>query len=224
MKFSYIFEKIDAHYRESWNKYFAPYRRKKLKYQDFTIISNNCWGGHVYRYFGMPYNSPTVGLFIFSEDYIKLVSNLEHYMNKEIEMISHDESKHKDELERRGKVESSCPIGRIDDIEIIFLHYKSDEEAKEKWTRRKERIHWNHVYVKMSEQNLCKEEHLKAFDRLPFDNKFVFVHKHFGLDAEVLYKEWESDDYVKDDTFVFHKYINLIKWINGEKDFKLRQQ
>ncbi|WP_113846262.1 DUF1919 domain-containing protein [Enterococcus durans] len=26
-----------------------------------AIISNNCWGGHVYRYFGMKYLSPAIG-------------------------------------------------------------------------------------------------------------------------------------------------------------------
>lgn len=27
----------------------APIRRKKLNNTDFSIISNNCWGGDVYR-------------------------------------------------------------------------------------------------------------------------------------------------------------------------------
>lgn len=31
--------------REKTNKYLAPYRRKLLLGTDFTIISNNCWGG-----------------------------------------------------------------------------------------------------------------------------------------------------------------------------------
>lgn len=224
MNIRYIIERVDAHYREHWNKYFASSRRRRLNCKEFTIISNNCWGGHVYRYFGLPYDSPTVGLFIFSEDYIKLVSNLKYYMQQDIEMITLEESKYKDELLRRGKVESTCPIGRIKDVEIIFLHYKSNEEAVEKWIRRKARIHWDHLYVKMSEQNLCKEEYLRTFDSLPYRNKFVFVHKDYGLDSQILYREWLSADQVLDDTFVFRKYVNLIRWINGEKDFKLRQK
>lgn len=31
--------------REKLNPVFAPFRRKKLIADDFTIISNNCWGG-----------------------------------------------------------------------------------------------------------------------------------------------------------------------------------
>lgn len=31
--------------REKLNPYFAKCRRNKLNNKDFTIISNNCWGG-----------------------------------------------------------------------------------------------------------------------------------------------------------------------------------
>ena len=31
-----------------WRIGFADYRKKKLKSTDFTIISNNCWGGMIY--------------------------------------------------------------------------------------------------------------------------------------------------------------------------------
>lgn len=31
--------------REELNPYFAKFRIKRLKTKDFTIISNNCWGG-----------------------------------------------------------------------------------------------------------------------------------------------------------------------------------
>lgn len=40
-----------------------PIRRKKLNNTDFTIISNNCWGGVCYEYFGMEKATPTVGMF-----------------------------------------------------------------------------------------------------------------------------------------------------------------
>lgn len=42
---------------------FADIRRKGLENTDFTIISNNCWGGMVYESYNLPKQSPTVGLF-----------------------------------------------------------------------------------------------------------------------------------------------------------------
>ena len=45
-------------------------RRESLLVQDFSIISNNCWGGSVYRRYRLKYSSPTVGLYMFANEYI----------------------------------------------------------------------------------------------------------------------------------------------------------
>lgn len=42
-------------------KFRAIFKRNKLKNKDFTIISNNCWGGLTYEEYGLPKMSPTVG-------------------------------------------------------------------------------------------------------------------------------------------------------------------
>lgn len=34
----------------------ARYRRKRIHQTDFTIISNNCWGGFIYQSYGLDYN------------------------------------------------------------------------------------------------------------------------------------------------------------------------
>ncbi len=59
---------------------FAKRRRERLQKKKFTIISNNCWGGYVCRCFNSLYQSPTVGLFIMPDDYIKFINNLEYYV------------------------------------------------------------------------------------------------------------------------------------------------
>ena len=40
--------------RKAW----ANVRNKKLKNKDFTIISNNCWGGMIYEVYGLQKTSP----------------------------------------------------------------------------------------------------------------------------------------------------------------------
>ncbi|MCA6056256.1 DUF1919 domain-containing protein, partial [Bacteroides thetaiotaomicron] len=70
--------------------------------------------------------------------------------------ITFKESRYRKILEQRGGKNIICPIGVFDDIEVIFLHYKTSEEASEKWRRRKARIYWNNIFFKMSEQNECK--------------------------------------------------------------------
>lgn len=206
--------------REKLNPYFAKSRRDKLKNKNFTIISNNCWGGHVYRYFGMPYDSPTIGLYFFSADYVKFVLNLKYYIGQELTFIDYTESKYKDELIKNNQL--NVPIGKLDDIELVFLHYHSIEEAHMKWNRRKERIHWDNLYYKMSEQNCCTKEQLELFDSIKNPNKFAFVTKDYGLKSQIIFKDCASMDYIPNDTTNFRKFINIINWLNGEP-FKLKQ-
>jgi len=220
---SYIQEKIDTlkiKIREELNPYLGKRRVAKLKNSRFTIISNNCWAGHVYRYYNLPYDSPTIGLFIYSEDYIKFIYNLRHYMKSEIKFISYTESKYREQIIKAHK--ENIPIGLIDDVEIFFLHYHSEEEARKKWNRRKERIHWDNLYFKMSEQNLCTPELLQKFDQFSSVNKFVFVSKDYGLNSQIVFKDWLDQCEVPNDTTNFRRYINVTKWLNHEP-FKLKQ-
>jgi len=212
-----IWTKIDVNLREKLNPYLAPMRRKRLNGggNSFTIISNNCWAGHVYRYFGLPYNTPTVGIYFFADDYIRFVSSLHEYLNKDLKMISLKESIHYQEIMSGRHDRSNTPIGRIGDVEIVFLHYKTDDEALTKWNRRKSRMNMDNLIVKMSEMNGCTLEHLKAFDRLPFDKKFVFTTKDYGLDTQIIFKEYMDSESVKNDTSKFRKYVNLENLING---------
>lgn len=157
-------------------KMFAPLRKKKLKFHDFTIISNNCWGGCVYESYGLQKKSPTVGLFMFAEDYIKFVRNLKKYANLELNFIKPEESKWKNFFEQ-DKNFGTYPIGLIQDIEIFFLHYHSRTEAKEKWERRCKRINWEKILIKFNDQNNCSEEDVKHFFELPYKNKLFFTIK-----------------------------------------------
>lgn len=215
-----IVDRVRIRVREICNPIVAPLRRRFLHNQNFTIISNNCWAGHVYRYYNICYNTPTVGLFFFSDDYIKFVYNLRHYLESELRFISIKESKYQNELINRGHI--NCPIGRLDDIEVVFLHYKSSEEAFIKWNRRKQRVIWDNIYFKFSEQNLCSFENLLAFDSLMTDKKLVFVSEDYGLKSQIVFKEYIGEHSVPNDTLNFRKYVNLTRFLN-QKPFKLHQ-
>ena len=82
-----------------WRKGFANMRKKKLKGTDFTIISNNCWGGMVYESYNLPKESPTVGLFFFADDYIFFLKNLKECLNAPLKFIQPEDSKCKDRSE-----------------------------------------------------------------------------------------------------------------------------
>ena len=186
------------------------YVRRRIKSRDFTIISNNCWAGSVYRYLGMPYLSPTVGLYFFADDYIRFLSDLRRYLSLELEFITADESKHKDELYRRGQQDR--PIGRLGDVEIVFLHYGSREEAGEKWNRRKKRVNYGHIYYKMSQQNGCNESHMKSFSDLPCSNLILLTsRKKPRYDCEFYWNGKTRNGEIAGDTEPFPGNISLVK-------------
>lgn len=159
-------------------------------------------------------------MYLFSADYVKFIGNLKYYIDKDLTFINYKDSKYKDELVKSNQ--EYVPIGKLDDIEIIFLHYHSEDEARTKWNRRKARIHWDNLYYKMSEQNQCSPDLLRQFDLIDLANKFVFVTRDYGLKSQVIFKDCANMDFIPNDTTNFRKFINIINWLNGNP-FKLKQ-
>jgi uncharacterized protein (DUF1919 family) len=210
-----LYNKIRHNIIEKTNPYIGGLRRKiDGVAPDFAIISNNCWAGSVYRWYNLPYLTPTAGLYFFADDYIRFLSNLKYYMSLPPERIPLSESKYKKILIERKQ--DSVPLGIIDDIEIVFLHYPTFEEAKDKWVRRAARVNWNNLIVKNSEMNYCSREHIMEFDRLPFDKKFIFTTRDYGIESQIIFKEYMGKDQVKDDTTIFNKYVDITKMIKNQ--------
>ncbi|MEH7235370.1 DUF1919 domain-containing protein [Bacillus sp. JJ1562] len=182
--------------------------RKRLKNKNFTIISNNCWGGIVYENLEIEYYTPFVGLFLYLDDYIKLLRNLEYYMSKKI--VFTDISKHEKANEERK--EKPYPIGLLDDVEIHFLHYKDEQEASAKWERRKRRMNWDNLFIKISEADDCTFDILQEFDRLTFPNKVSFTREDYpDLSNNVTFGNYK----VSTEMNHYNKYFDAVTWLNN---------
>ncbi len=196
-------------------KVFGKIRNLSLKSDKFTIISNNCWGGLVYQRYNLPYNTPTVGLYFFADDYIKFVSDLEYYLSLKLNFIDVEKSRHYEVLQRRGELD--VPIGILDDVEIVFLHYKDKEEAFNKWERRKTRVDRSNLIIKFSEMNQCTDQHLARFNNLPYKIKFVFTHNiRPDIESSVVYYGYEMKTEVENDTNKYADYIQIDSLINDK--------
>lgn len=187
-------------------------RRSRLKEKNFTIISNNCWGGRVYQYYNLPYLSPTVGMYFFADEYIKFLNNLSYYLSCDMKFCKTEDSKYYDEIK---KTDTQPIIGLLDDVEIVMLHYKSEEEAFEKWNRRKKRIRFENLIVKFNDQNLCTPMHIKKFDNLKYDNKICFCSKRYNEFKSIIwFKKYKNDFFVKNDVKHWRRYFNFTQYIN----------
>lgn len=209
-------EGIKIHLRNYYIRATAAWRKKKLSNIDFTIISNNCWGGLVYESYNLPKQTPTVGMYFMAEEYIRFVSNLKYYLCEcKMKFIPPEEARHKAFYAQDSRF-GSYPIARLGDVEIAMLHYHSEEEALEKWERRCKRVNWDRLIVKMNDQNEFTEEHAIAFENLPYANKVFFTVNSFRAgDCTVrVAKAPHRSILSSEEPFGASRHINITRLIN----------
>ena len=191
----------------------GKFKKRKLKCKNFTIISNNCFGGVVYRNNALEYMSPTCGMFIMPKDYIKFIYNLKEYLEYELKEVKLEDSIHKEYLK---EIDYPGIICKLNDIEIMFLHYKDFEEVKQKWERRSKRINFEKIIYKFNDQNYCTYDDLLKFEEFKAENKLCFTDKKYDNINSIIFTEFEKDGYILNDSKekIYKKYIDMYKYIN----------
>lgn len=200
----------------------AGIKRIGLRNENFTIISNNCWGGLVYDEYHLPYLSPTIGMWFPSEDYMKFVLNLEHYLACDLYRIGYKDCHARKLLVARkaaGRYRfdlDDMVIGRLDDVDIIFLHYHSFDDARAKWYRRRTRVNFDNLIVKFNDQNGFKNEYFETFSNLGFEHKLFFT-----VDKKFIQNDWcflyskKDDDGNVDDTVIGAQPFSIKRLLNS---------
>ena len=154
------------------------YERIRLRSQKIVIISNNCWGFECYKTLNREYNTPFVGLFFYPGDYIKLLRKFDQIGNEHLRF-----QKSSVHCEARP----NYPIGIVfEDVEIHFLHYSNEAEARDKWTRRIQKMKRSitdgaELLFKMCDSAGCTSSDLEIYHKLPI----VQQHKRvsFGVNS-----------------------------------------
>ena len=160
--------KISKYYRKFLRRKLNKKNQLKLNNHSFSLIASNCVGGVITHELGMRFDSPTVNLFFYPEDYLKLLSNFKYYI-QECSLVQ----------DIKLTLQNKYPVGKLDDIVIHFVHYRNFEEAKHKWETRCSRIHWDNLYFMMVERDGCTEEQVRKFDELPYEHKIIFTKKRY---------------------------------------------
>lgn len=198
--------------------YIAPLRRQGLTNLDFSIISNNCWAGRVYQFFNLPYSSPTIGLYFFPSDFNLFCNSLRYYTSLSPKIIQIENSKWRNKLPELHQDGKFPLIAKIEDIELMLLHYHSEQEFMEKWHRRCKRINFNNLIFKSNDQNHCTFEDFDNFCKLDLPGKKVFLcaNKDWAKQnpSATYCKDYEEYGFVKDDTMFPNEFINLKTLIN----------
>lgn len=200
-------------------------RKKKLENHSFSIISNTCVGGVITHNLGEQFRSPTVNLIIYEDQFMTFCRNLKAYSECPVEKPEGEESE-----QFKG---FSYPVGilrgaskNLPDIYLFFVHYKTFEDAREKWISRFARVNYDDIFVLMDRGMDAKDEILDEFYSLPYEHKVFLTDK---ADPErwkynFKFSYYEKDKYVAG---CLYKHLNkgikqylwldefdYLKWIN----------
>lgn len=200
------------------------YRRSRLRNRDFTIISNDCTGALMYRSLRMRKDSPTCDMTIGVYGFLPFCRHLKEYLSVPVD----------DPTEEDLKKFPGCkvPIGMLrggnglPDIGLVFTHYKTLEEAREKWYRRRERVHYDNLFVTVFWDDTAEESLLDEYEKLPY-RKVIFT----SLEDKARWKDTFRFSFmgqdINADVFTYKKGTGLfrfryldefdfVKWLNGE--------
>ena len=195
------------------NKFGSKKRNSKLINKDFSIISNNCFGGITYEYLDLQYLSPTIGLYFFAPEYIKFINNIKYYTSIPLVQCNAKDSKYYAELQKLNQTDKI--IGKLDDIEIVFLHYETFKDAKQKWEKRCKRINYDNIIFKFNDQNLCTRKELIEFDKFKAEHKICFTSKKYDYKGFIWLTKYKNCEYVKEDSYYYHRYLNIVDYVNN---------
>lgn len=167
---------------------------------------------------GMQYCSPTMWIQILPEEYPKFCKNLKHYMNCELKECTHISHNHLCQIIDLIGQEPYFPLGFLDDVIILFQHYKSFEQARDKWNRRKARIDYNHL-VYLFVMDKVYEDAAIQFKNLNLKNSILCV-RNVNLPVEHLrYLVPDGIDYLSVNPYTkrrcFEGFADLKEYIRG---------
>lgn len=179
--------------------------RLRLKNKDVSIISCNCIGGVIYHDLHLPFLSPTINLFFEPDSFLKYVKRIRYYNEKDLIDISG---------------EKGYPVGKIEDVEVHFLHYRTFEDALKCWNTRKKRINYDNIVVIMTDQNISSEKMFEAFEDISYP-KVMLTNKHLKYEWCKYIRGFDDSKYVGNTIEYFNKgrryyeQFDYVKFLNS---------
>ena len=111
------------------------------------------------------------------------VKNLEHYLNIEPDIWQGEE----------------YPVGRIEDVELHFVHYDTCLQAKEAWERRKKRVDLRNVLVLSTDRDGFDPSVFEKWKTISYPKLLFTARREFAAVPDSLYfPEYEKMGCVPD--------------------------
>ncbi|MCC9603301.1 DUF1919 domain-containing protein [Stieleria sp. JC731] len=180
----------------------AHYYSRKLLPDSFSIISDDCWGGQIYRQLKLPYTTPTVGLFVEPSGYLDFVEAILAKRTETLTFIDSDEA---------------YPVATFAGIPLHFMHYHSEDEARDKFSRRISRIDWNHLLVKIDfGKDGYTESDTERWNQLRLEHAVALYSPTVRVPSSGIYNGVLIEDWIIDGASMFNqsrRYFDVFQWI-----------
>ena len=208
-------------------RYLTVVKRKRhLKVGMPTVIARDCVAGAVYHDLKQKFTSPTINLYIKPRDFINLVNNLKEY-------VSYG---YLTEFKEDG---ISFPVGLLSceglqDVTIYFMHYKTFNEAQEKWHERCKRINFDNIVVVLPLINETEDisSILQEFNKLPYKKVALLNYKQQGVENTYQYSKDQFDcdgsenllSYKKSNKFLQWRYLDYFDYVEFINSGKIQKR
>ncbi|GAL86706.1 glycosyl transferase family protein [Sporocytophaga myxococcoides] len=206
------------------SEFRRPLNPEILSNKHFTIVSDDNWGEELYKAFNLPRLTPFIGTHIYNKDFVKLTDKFSYYINQKIKFIDLSESNNIKEF--RHTYGTQYPIGKLDDIEIHFTKFRSEQDALNSWEDGKNNIVWDNIYFKMDASHEGENiDEINNFQKTQVKNKVCFLNHH---DKNKLKELVNKDnliimDFWNPQSDIFFPYsistFDVITWLNTGKAY-----
>ena len=159
-------------------------------------------------------------VFVQEKGFCKFASNLPYYLQQELRFYK-----------KEGR---SCPCAYLgeggDAVSIDFVHYKTEEEARAKWEERKQRSHWDNLYIITCDGKGTTSEDFALLNDAPCKRKIIFVSRpHPEIEDSFILHTMKKYQTAARMQIVRHPLTGLrswerefdyVAWLNGETVFR----
>lgn len=198
--------------------YFNFPQYDSIRKANISIVSNNCWGGIICHTLGMECLSPFKNVSFSSNDYIKIIGDLKHYLSVNPVWTG------KKEMDTNQNRE--VPMLELDDVLIKCNHDLDADRAIQNWKRRRDKFNWNNILIEMYTEDPKVE---KAFGKVTkqFNKRICFVpyetDERYSMRLPRMVGQKKFYETVNDNAGTGKNAIayNILKIINGNKDYRI---
>jgi uncharacterized protein (DUF1919 family) len=194
------------------NRVGAVINRIGLEDEKFTVLGNDCWGHALYEGYGLPYQTPLLGAGLFGDCFIRFAGDLEGYLKSPLRFSA--DTRYPG-LRRLRAQRGGWPIGLLkDDVEIHFLHFRSQDACRRVWEKGCETMRMDRIALKLStDKDGVTQEHIERFAAMPFERKLIISPRHHpNIPCAI-----QVPDYLTNGAMMFRrsiKYFDCTHWLN----------